>query len=95
VTELVDTFLKEVPDKLNRISKALSEGDFLKAQRFAHSLVSAAGNLGAVGVVKAARAFESVLRLKSQEESEKAYRAVAAEFDRAAPELSRERQKKP
>jgi CheY-like chemotaxis protein len=95
VTELVDTFLKEVPDKLNRISKALSEGDFLKAQRFAHSLVSAAGNLGVVGVVKAARAFESVLRLKSQDESEKAYQAVVAEFDRAAPELSRERQKKP
>ncbi len=94
VTELVDTFLKEVPDKLNRISKALSEGDFLKAQRFAHSLVSAAGNLGVVGVVKAARAFESVLRLKSQTESEKAYQAVVAEFDRAAPELSRERQKK-
>jgi PAS domain S-box-containing protein len=95
VTELVDTFLKEVPDKLNRINKALSEGDYLKAQRFTHSLVSAAGNLGAVGVVRAARALESVLRLKSQGESEKAYQAVIAELDRAAPELSRERQKKP
>ncbi len=93
VTELVDGFLVEVPDKLNRIAKALSEEDFLKAHRFAHSLVSAASNLGAVGVVKAARTLESVLRLKSREESEQAYLGLKHEFDLAAPELSRERQK--
>ena len=93
VTELVDTFLREVPDKLNRISKALSEGDFAKAHRFTHSLVSAAGNLGVVGVVKAARSLESLLRLKSQEESEQAYLALQHECDLAVPQLTRERQK--
>lgn len=82
-----------MPDKLNRIAKALSEEDFLKAHRFAHSLVSAASNLGAVGVVKAARTLESVLRLKSREDSEQAYLGLKREFDLAAPELSRERQK--
>ena len=93
VTELVDAFLREVPDKLNRIAKALSEEDFLKAHRFAHSLVSAASNLGAVGVVKAARTLESVLRLKSREDSEQAYLGLKQEFDLVAPELARERQK--
>ena len=93
VTELVDTFLKDVPDKLNRIARALAEADYLRAHRFTHSLVSAAGNLGALGVVKAARTLESVLRLRSQADSEQAYRALQAEFDLAAPELSRQRQK--
>ena len=93
VTELVDGFLREVPDKLNRIGKALAEEDFLKAHRFTHSLVSAAGNLGVVGVVKAARTLESVLRLKSPEDCEHAYLALKHEFDLAVPELARERQK--
>ncbi|MBK5257626.1 MAG: response regulator [Vicinamibacteria bacterium] len=93
VTELVDAFLREVPDKLTRISKALSEQDYLKAHRFAHSLVSAAGNLGAVGVVKAARTLESVLRLKSLEDSEQAYLALEREFALVEPELAKERQK--
>jgi CheY-like chemotaxis protein len=93
VTELVDAFLREVPDKLTRIAKALSEEDFLKAHRFTHSLVSSAGNLGVLGVVKAARVLESVLRLKSREESEQAYAALRREFDLAAPALTRQRQK--
>jgi PAS domain S-box-containing protein len=93
VTEQVDAFLREVPDKLTRISKALSEQDYLKAHRFAHSLVSAASNLGAVGVVKAARTLESVLRLKSREDSEQAYLALEREFALAEVELSKERQK--
>jgi PAS domain S-box-containing protein len=93
VTELVDGFLKEAPDKLARISKALAEQDFVKAQRFSHSLVSTAGNLGVVGMVKAARALESVLRLKSPEACEQAYGALKHEFELALPELARERQK--
>ena len=93
VTEFVDTFLRETPDKLNRISKALDEEDFLKAHRFAHALVSAAGNIGAVGVVKAARTLESVLRLKSREDCAVAYRSLEAEFERAIPQLTRERHK--
>ena len=93
VTELVDAFLNEMPDKLGRISRALSEQDYLKAHRFAHSVVSAAGNLGAVGVVKAARTLESVLRLKSKSESEQAYLALKREFDLAVPGLSQQRQK--
>ncbi len=92
VTELVDAFLREVPDKLMRISKALSEQDYTKAHRFAHSLVSSAGNLGAVGVVKAARTMESVLRLKGREDSEQALLALEREFALVAPELSKERQ---
>ena len=93
VTELVDGFLREAPEKLNRIGKALGEEDFLKAHRFAHSLVSAAGNLGVVGVVKAARTLESVLRLRNPEDCEHAYLALKHEFDLAVPELARERQK--
>ncbi len=93
VTELVDGFLREVPDKLNRISKALSEGDYLKAHRFTHSLVAPASNLGVLGVVKAARTLESVLRLKSPQDSQQALGALMQEFDLAVPELSRERQK--
>jgi HPt (histidine-containing phosphotransfer) domain-containing protein len=93
VTELVDGFLREAPDKLNRIGRALGEEDFPKAQRFAHSLVSAAGNLGVVGVVKAARTLESVLRLRSPEDCEHAYLALKHEYELAVPELARERQK--
>jgi PAS domain S-box-containing protein len=93
VTELVDAFLRDVPDKLDRILKALQEEDYSKAHRFTHSLVSAAGNLGALGVVKAARTLESVLRLKSHADSERAYRALRNEFDNVSPRLLSERQK--
>ncbi len=93
VTELMDAFLREVPDKLNRIFKALSEQDYLKAHGFTHSLVSAAGNLGVVGVARAARTLESALRLKSRVDCEGAYLALKQEFELAAPELSREHQK--
>jgi hypothetical protein len=54
--------------------------------------VSSAGNLGAVGVVKAARTLESVLRLKSADDSEQAYLALEREFALVEPELSKERQ---
>ena len=93
VTELVDTFLKEMPEKLNRISRSLMDQDYTKAHRFTHSLVSAASNLGAIGVVKAARTLESVLRLKSQPDSEQAYQALKREFDLAVPGLRQQRQK--
>jgi PAS domain S-box-containing protein len=93
VTELVDAFLRDVPGKLDRILKALQEEDYSKAHRFTHTLVSAASNLGALGVVKAARTLESVLRLKSQADSERAYRALKNEFDSVAPRLLSERRK--
>ena len=93
VTELVDSFLRDMPEKLHKISKALMEQDYTKAHRFTHSLVSAAGNLGAIGVVKAARTLESVLRLKSQSDSEQAYQALMREFDLAVPGLRQQRQK--
>ena len=93
VTELVDAFLRDTPDKLGRISKALAEADYPKAHRFAHSLVSSAGNLGAVGVVKAARTLESVLRLKSPAESQQAGLALKREFELVVPALSQQRQK--
>jgi HPt (histidine-containing phosphotransfer) domain-containing protein len=55
--------------------------------------VSTAGNLGVVGMVKAARTLESVLRLKSPEACEQAFGVLKHEFDQAQPELARERQK--
>ncbi|MEO8361476.1 MAG: ATP-binding protein, partial [Vicinamibacteria bacterium] len=93
VTELVDSFLRDLPDKLNRISKALGEDDFLRAHRFTHSLVSSAGNLGVVGVVKAARTLESVLRLKSRAQSEQAFKVLNEEFELSIPGLMGQRQK--
>jgi len=44
-------------------------------------------------VVKAARSLESLLRLKSHEESEHAYLALKHEYDLAVPEMTRERRK--
>ena len=93
VTELVDVFLREVPEKLERISRAVGEQDFAKAHRFAHSLVSSAGNLGAVSMVQAARNLENVLRNRNPSESEQASVALKREFDLVVPQLSRERQK--
>jgi len=93
VTELIDAFLREVPEKLGKISQALDTEDFQKAHRFSHSLVSAAGNLGALGVVRAARELETLLRLKNLADGQKACIVLKQEFDLAATELLRERQK--
>ena len=90
--ELIDAFLRDGPEKLERISAAVSEGDYSKAHRLVHSLVTNAVNLGAVGMVKAGRALESALRLKSRADSQRASLALKGEFEAAARRLSRERQ---
>ncbi len=47
IGELVDALVIEAPDLLGRMDRALATGDAVMLRRAAHSLKSAAGNLGA------------------------------------------------
>lgn len=47
IGELVEALVIEAPDLLGRMERALATGDAVMLRRAAHSLKSAAGNLGA------------------------------------------------
>ena len=58
--ELVAIFLQDYPRQLERLRRALGEGDAAGVARAAHSLKGAAGNLAAEGVVAVARRLEAL-----------------------------------
>ncbi|WP_328986332.1 ATP-binding protein [Thiorhodovibrio winogradskyi] len=69
---------------LARIDAALAQGDFVIAEREAHSLASAAANLGLVEIRTAGRALEDLLRDRPQASPEASTAIAAARTQLAA-----------
>lgn len=55
---LVEEFAVETTDKIQTIGAAVRSGDFVEAQRLAHSLKSGAGTFGAIALQKCAESVE-------------------------------------
>ncbi|EIC20444.1 transporter substrate-binding domain-containing protein [Thiorhodovibrio frisius] len=72
---------------LARIDAALAQGDFVVAEREAHSLASAAANLGLVAIRTAGRTLEDLLR-DSPQASPQAGAEVSAEIAAARTQLA-------
>ncbi len=56
--EIIDDFLKQIPDNLFAIKKALSKKDLLLIQREAHIIKGASGNVGALTLQEIAEQIE-------------------------------------
>ena len=56
--EIVDDFLKQIPDNLIAVKKALNKKDLLLVQREAHIIKGASGNVGALALQEIAEQIE-------------------------------------
>jgi len=80
--ELVAIFLQDYPRQLERLRRALGEGDAPGVARAAHSLKGAAGNLAAEGVVAAAKRLEAMGRAGELAGAEETLRQLEGEIER-------------
>jgi HPt (histidine-containing phosphotransfer) domain-containing protein len=56
--EIIDDFLKQIPDNLFALKKALDKKDLLLVKREAHIIKGASGNVGALALQKIAEQIE-------------------------------------
>jgi len=56
--EIIDDFLKQIPDNLLAVKKALNNEDFSLVQREAHIIKGASGNVGALNLQDIAEQIE-------------------------------------
>ena len=56
--EIIDDFLKQIPDNLFAVKKALNNKDVLLLQREAHIIKGASGNVGALAMQEIAKQIE-------------------------------------
>lgn len=56
--EIIDDFLKQIPDNLFAVKKALNDEDLLLLQREAHIIKGASGNVGALTLQEIAEQIE-------------------------------------
>ena len=56
--EIIDDFLKQIPDNLFAVKKALNNNDLLLLQREAHIIKGASGNVGALTMQEIAKQIE-------------------------------------
>ena len=56
--EIIDDFLKQIPDNLFAVKKALNDKDVLLLQREAHIIKGASGNVGALAMQEIAKQIE-------------------------------------
>jgi HPt (histidine-containing phosphotransfer) domain-containing protein len=62
IGELVDQFVGELPQKVNALLKAMSEGDAIRVRTLTHQLKGAAGGYGFPTIGQAAQRVEDCLR---------------------------------
>jgi len=56
--EIIDDFLKQIPDNLFAVKKALNKEDLLLVKREAHIIKGASGNVGALALQEIAEQIE-------------------------------------
>ena len=62
--EIIDDFLKQIPDNLFVVKKALNNKDLQLVQREAHSIKGASGNVGALVLQEIAKQIEIAVEKK-------------------------------
>ena len=58
LSEVMDDFLVEIPEKIDLIAQMLSDGNIPEAMRFAHQLKGSAATFGFTGISARARDLE-------------------------------------
>lgn len=86
LSELVTLFLRDTPERLDALHRALEAGDFETASRAAHSLKGSASNLGAGGL----QSMAAIAEMSARERDRAAVRAAAADLDREFAAVKRQ-----
>jgi signal transduction histidine kinase/DNA-binding response OmpR family regulator len=89
LSEISRLFVDDAPNHLERIRKALDEGDAEGVRRAAHALKGAAANFEADAVVAAARALEEAGRANDLGDADAMWRTIKVETDRLVDKLQR------
>jgi two-component system sensor histidine kinase/response regulator len=79
--DVIALFLKDAPGQIDSLQESVSSGDVVLAQRQAHTLKGASGNVGAVGLEKAALQMEKACVEGHLEERLKVLDILKAEFE--------------
>ncbi|MFP4379141.1 MAG: response regulator [Candidatus Sumerlaeia bacterium] len=80
--EMQNLFVEEAPGSLQLIDKYIDERDYPRLANVAHSLLGAAGNIGAGKIQEVARALEKAAKQADLEAVEKEYEALQLQVPR-------------
>ena len=83
LAQLIDRFLKTVPDKIKLVQLAIESEDLIIIRYEAHSLSGRAANLGAKALVQICSRLEAAAKKSSLQEIRDLYLELTEEFDRA------------
>lgn len=86
---LIDVFLKSVPERVNELKTALSNGDMTEAHRLAHSLKGASASVGAKRFSLRAAELEGKAREGDVKTSQRLFIELAADLEQFRDCLSR------
>jgi two-component system sensor histidine kinase/response regulator len=87
MTELIDTYVADVPLQLEALRAALAANDVAAVVRPAHTLKSASASLGALGLAERCRQLESSATAGSSEGAAQTIERIAAEVERVVQAL--------
>ena len=79
--EVIALFLEDVPGQIRCLQEAVSGGDVAMAERQAHTLKGASGNVGAMGLQKVALEIEKACKEGNLKEAIKMLDMIKAEFE--------------
>jgi signal transduction histidine kinase/DNA-binding NarL/FixJ family response regulator len=82
IVRLIDEFMKTVPSRMTALAVASERNDVAEIRRFAHSLTSVAGNLGALSLSQLARRLDGGVEALDARARAAAVALLRAEYDR-------------
>ncbi|MBF0527485.1 MAG: response regulator, partial [Deltaproteobacteria bacterium] len=86
--EVIEVFLKEMPENLADILQAVNRGDTSELQQKAHRIKGMLGNVSAIASHKAARRLEDMARQGDLTQAEEAFAALEKELGRLVQVLN-------
>lgn len=86
--ELVDLFLSDTRETLDRLAEAVAGRQRDALRREAHKMKGSAGNIGATRLAQFARELEQGATADLPDRLDQSHAALRAEFERAAAELT-------
>jgi HPt (histidine-containing phosphotransfer) domain-containing protein len=87
LTQVIDIYRNDTPQRLDRLRRALDEGDAAEAELLAHSIKGSSANVGAPIVVQLAAEIELEVAAGTLADTDGKLARLASEIDRACRAL--------
>ncbi len=87
--EIIELFLKDLPDRIEEMKQAMSKSDAPSLRRGAHTVNGAASSLAAFAVCKAAQQLEAIGAAGDLTDAPRAFQELQHELDRLVNDLRR------